>query len=135
MSLNWTAKRKGTRYCSTACGHGCSFSEFLRAKSNARKLVARLKKSLGGKWTSRVWENLGWHYSVTNKELHLEVYDNGSIKPSFVGSFSSFLQISGPWGGNLVKGGTTPESAVKATLCTAKKQLRPVIADYQRLAQ
>jgi hypothetical protein len=92
--------------------------------------VTRLKKSVGGKWTSRVWENLGWHYAVSNKELQLELHDFGGGR-----TFGAFLQVSGPWGGNLVEHGTTPEAAIKTTLRSAKKQLKPMIALYQRLAQ
>lgn len=126
--LSWTPVRSGLRFCSPACGRGCLASENLSACKKAKQLAKRLTETIGGRWSTRVWENLGWHYSVGNTDRHLEVCDNG-------GSFSAFLQISGPWGGNHVEHGSTPEAAIKNLLRTAKKQLKPVMKEYVRLAQ
>ena len=61
--LNWKPVRKGNRYCSPACGRGCTIQEHAKAKADGKKLAARMGKG----WRVRTWENLGWHYSVANK--------------------------------------------------------------------
>ena len=58
--LRRTPIRKGTRYCSPLCGHGCLYSEF----EEVTKKAAALAKKCGVGWESQVWENLGWHYSA-----------------------------------------------------------------------
>lgn len=60
--------RRGRVYCSTACGKGCTFAEYQRAKQHGRALAKRLGKG----WKPRIWENLGWHY--TAKRGPIEVY-------------------------------------------------------------
>ncbi len=59
-SLSWEPIRKGARYCAPACDRGCTWDEHQDAKFAAQRLVKRL----GLPWEARVWENLGWHYSV-----------------------------------------------------------------------
>ena len=52
-------------YCSLGCGSGCTKAEFDTATKKAKTLAAYLNKQ--GKvrsWVPRVWENLGWHWSV-----------------------------------------------------------------------
>lgn len=72
---DWKPVLKGDVYCSLACGGGCKKAEYDRAVEEADKLC----KKLGKNWKTRVWENLGWHWSVqlvsdkTSMEIH--VYD------------------------------------------------------------
>jgi len=40
-------------------------TERQKVKDEAFKVAKRLQQKLGGKWKVNVWENLGWHYSVT----------------------------------------------------------------------
>jgi hypothetical protein len=57
---DWKPRRNRGIYCSPACGGGCTHREFTDATRRAAKLAARL----GDGWKPRVWENLGWHYTV-----------------------------------------------------------------------
>lgn len=60
--LSWKAKRKGDVYCAPACGHNCLWESYQMAKKEARKAA----DILGRGWKVRVWENMGWHWSVFN---------------------------------------------------------------------
>ena len=57
---SWKPIAKGNRYCSSACGYGCTKEMYLRAVREANIC----KKQLGKKWKIHVWENLGWHWRV-----------------------------------------------------------------------
>ncbi len=67
--LSWKPVRHGDTYCSPACGGGCTYAEF----EKATKKAAALAKRLGPNWKPKVWENLGWHYSIVDKENSIEV--------------------------------------------------------------
>lgn len=54
--------RKGKIYCSPRCGAGCTHADYIAAKDAAARLIIRLGKG----WKARVWENLGWHWMVSN---------------------------------------------------------------------
>ena len=69
---SWEAKRRGAIFCSPACGRGCKESEFIAATVAADRLLRALK---GKGWKTRVYENLGWHYSVYND--YVTVYPVG----------------------------------------------------------
>lgn len=67
----WKPIRKGDTYCAPFCGRGCKFSEYVKANRQA----AQCLKLLGGPksgWKIRVWENLGWHWSVGRPGLRVE---------------------------------------------------------------
>lgn len=57
---SWTPVRRGNAYCSPACGGRCTYSAYTHAHERAGQLV----DTLGLGWSPRVWENLGWHWSV-----------------------------------------------------------------------
>lgn len=68
--LSWKAQKKGPIYCAPACGGGCLRSEFEEATKKAEALAKRTGKH----FRARVWENLGWHWSVVagNVTVRLE---------------------------------------------------------------
>lgn len=70
-SLSWKPRRRarGSVYCSPACGGNCLRSDFDRATQDAARLAARL----GPRWTTRVWENLGWYYEVISPGKSIRV--------------------------------------------------------------
>jgi hypothetical protein len=54
------------RYCSHACGHDCTFNDYVKAQKAAKRLAQRL----GRPFKPHVWENMGWHFcaNITNSE-------------------------------------------------------------------
>jgi len=65
VSLSWKAKRKGDVYCAPACGRGCTYEEYMRAKTEAT-MVAR---ELGPHWRPYVWENQNWYWDVRSGDF------------------------------------------------------------------
>lgn len=64
---DWKPRRRGRIYCAPACGGDCTLAEHDKAQRTARR-IARL---LGKGWRVEVWENLGWHWRVTNGPVQL----------------------------------------------------------------
>ena len=60
-------------YCSPFCGFGCKYKDYLDAKNKAQELIKKVK-SIG--WEIDIWENLGWHYAIKNRYMHLHNIDN-----------------------------------------------------------
>lgn len=56
----WVPRRDGERYCSPACGCGCTFAAYEKACTDAQQLA----NQLGPGWTTNIWEGMGWHYNV-----------------------------------------------------------------------
>jgi hypothetical protein len=71
---DWTPVRVGNIYCSPACGAKCTHDAYLRATTSAEKLKERCEKEIGGEWSVRVHENLGWHWSVYHNKTKFEIY-------------------------------------------------------------
>jgi hypothetical protein len=59
-SLSWKARRVGPKFCSPACGGGCTWADH----QEAGKLARALARKMGRGWTTRIWENLGWHHEA-----------------------------------------------------------------------
>lgn len=59
--IDSTPVRRGDIYCSRRCGYKCKHRDFLDAKLDAEVTASML----GPGWIPRVWDNLGWHWSVT----------------------------------------------------------------------
>lgn len=72
MKRSWTPKRRGAIYCSSACGHGCTWAAYIQAVQEASYLATVLNRK-GAGWKPRVWENLGWYYEAYSGNVH--VYD------------------------------------------------------------
>lgn len=127
MKQDWKAVRKGNQYCAPSCGRGCTWREYVAAVDASAHLVKRLRSN-HGPWKARVWENLGWHYSVSNRE-HIDIYPHGGDE------CSAFLQVPGPWGGNLVVHGHNSEKAIVLLLKTAKAELKPLMPLFIKLSR
>lgn len=56
----WTPVRRGKLYCFPACGGGCTWAAYQKAKRDG-ELVARL---LGSNWRARISENCHWFWCV-----------------------------------------------------------------------
>lgn len=74
--LSWTPERWGSRYCSPACGRGCSHEEFLEATALAERMV----QELGPGWSPVVHENLGWHFHARHGTTGVLVYNHGGAR-------------------------------------------------------
>jgi hypothetical protein len=64
--VSWTPRRRGNTYCSSACGHGCTWDEFQDAHRKAKELCERLK---GSGWKPLVFENMGWHWRAVSASI------------------------------------------------------------------
>lgn len=65
--IRWTPILQGRQYCSPACGGRCTHKEYKDAVRKSNKLL----KVMGPEWKARVYENLGWHYSLQRGPITL----------------------------------------------------------------
>jgi len=97
-----------------------------QAEKGAKALLAKMKTK---GWKSRVWENLGWHYSIFNE--HLEIYpvtcDGGEYH-------AMLATCKSPAGGSPAfwhEGGTFKDPNAAAT--AAVKRARRFVNDVQEV--
>ena len=76
MTINkaWKPVHRGKIYCSPRCGGKCTHAAFLKATRDAEALAKRV----GDGWKPRVWENLGWHYSIQKEGCEIYPHINKS---------------------------------------------------------
>lgn len=112
----WEPVRRGTIYCSPACGGGCTHGAWVLATNRANELARRM----GPGWETRVWENLGWHYEVHKGCCHLHVnrYGDNTRYTAYLNSATQF-----------VKSSDSPEAAVVAAAMEAVAHVHTVTAD------
>ncbi len=107
----WKPVRRGRKYCSPACGSGCTHADFLAKKRKAAALV----KALGKGWRQDVWENLGWHYGAKHKELGVMVYSHGAQRYWATTDYDAEIHQHHCEA-------TTPRDAVKAIVKSMKEE-------------
>lgn len=112
-ALTWTPVRDGDRYCSSACGRGCTYAEYRAATERARDLAQKLRG-----WTVDVWENLGWHSEITSPCGRLHVYTEPAQK-----TYMAFLNHKGEGGGRFSGVATTPKEAVRLAVEQGRAEL------------
>lgn len=119
---DWNAVKEGEKYCSPACGHGCTQAEFELATMRGERLAAQLNAIKGGfnDWSFRVWENLGWHYEAfrvlppephrtdTGCSMHEYLDSEGEPRRYWCDSRIAGYQICAD--------GDTPEAALKTVM-------------------
>lgn len=94
---------RGDRYCSPACGRGCTKAEYDAAVAGG----AALARQLGVGWRPQVWEHLGWHHRAISPDGRLKVH------PSAVAdTYVAYLGSKGQSGGRWSEHGKTPQGAV-----------------------
>ena len=108
---SWTPVASGSRYCAPACGHVCTKTEH----DHAVECAELLARALGAGWTTRVWENLGWHYEVRSPCDRLSVHPNSN-------SFTAFLGEPSGIGGRWAESGDTPHEAMGAVIKEARAE-------------
>jgi hypothetical protein len=121
-ALSWNARHLGDRYCSPACGRGCTWAEY----QAARKAAAALVRQLGRGWRAKVWENLGWHYSAESVDGSMTVSSFGSKGGPFSAFFERKVVPFNFSRGNWVAAGATPHAAVEAVIQIAEAEIATI---------
>lgn len=106
--LSWVpVEGPGDRFCSPACGMGCTRFDRDRAEVSASALA----QQLGPGWAPRVWENLGWHFEATaaDGQFAVVVRISGG-RPVF----SATLSRAGGAGQWFASSPESPRAAVRA---------------------
>lgn len=112
----WTAVKLGPRYCSPACGAGCTWLQYTQAVQSAERLAALC----GTGFVPDVWENLGWHYKAVNEKRRIEVYPDG--RDGYQASIG---------GGQFVAKGDSPAEAID----WASRQVADKITELKKLVR
>ncbi len=112
--LSWKPRCRGDIYCAPACGGGCKRCDYELAVSQSRMLAACMGKG----YKARVWENLGWWYSVKSACEKLEIHSEKDGK-----YFTAYLNTTPNNGGRWVCSAKTPQLAVKKVLAAARQEL------------
>lgn len=100
------------RRCAKWCGRGCTQAEYEAARDAGRALA----KSMGRGWRVRVWESLGWHYSVVSRSGMWKVHCNNG------NSFSAIFG-PGPYGGLFAENARTPRAAMRKVVRLAEQHI------------
>lgn len=69
--LSWKPVRRGDKYCSPACGYGCSYKAFTDACTLAKVLLNGMYTQ---GWEIDVWENMGWFYALRHPKLEIGIH-------------------------------------------------------------
>jgi hypothetical protein len=132
MTLSNKAIRTGTIYCAPSCGFKCKWAAYEQAVIDASELA----KSLGDDWEPRVWENLGWHYSVETRDRRVNLHPGGvDVKTGKVGRYTAFLSPEPSSGGRWAESGDTPQEALEAVRAKAQEELDGVKLAMEAIAQ
>lgn len=122
--LSWKPVRRGSRYCSPACGSGCTVQAYEYAVTSASALA----RHLGPGWTPQVWENMGWYWGARSPSGRVQVYPP---HPRAGSQYRAFLGLTKGPGGRWFAQGRTPRSAVRNVVAIAQKEAR-IIEDIVR---
>ena len=104
-------------YCAPWCGRGCTMEEHNLAHQEANALA----ENMGDGWTPRVWENLGWHYSVRSPCDRIRVHPHHH--KGAVYSYCAYLGEKGGIGGKWTASHKNPKKAVERVIKEAQKDL------------
>lgn len=121
-SLSWTPKTVGvgalTKYCSPACGAGCTKKQYEAAKRRGEE--ARQKMRTPDAWTVHIWENMGWYSSLECAGMSVKIEASGKYWCLFT---SGELNGSGEsfWTARATFMYASPQDAVDAQLQLAKE--------------
>lgn len=86
-TTGWTPVKRGDSYCSPRCGCGCTWADYCLAHTRGDELVAQL----GPTWEKRVWENMGWHWSV--KKGVMDIHPRQPIQEGYTIFFNIRPQV------------------------------------------
>ena len=115
--LNWDPVRRGDVYCSSACGGGCTWAAYQKAK---REAEAMCRQWPGFK--PRIWENLGWHWEIVNDD---------SV---FIKHASTHWYFAGV-GLGIIGEGRTPRAALKKAMLKMQSDAQFAMNKFTALRQ
>lgn len=119
--LSWEPALRGKIYCAPACGGGCTKAAHDLATARAKALAA----GMGPGWKARVWENLGWHYSVLSPcgrwKIHPHHGEDHDRRRKT--TYSAFLGDADSPGGTWAEHGDSPRAAMAAVWRVARPQI------------
>lgn len=112
--------KSGDFYCSPACGSDCTWERHERAVAESDLLAL----AMGEGWITRVWENMGWHWSVESPNRYLKVHPSirNHVDSVKLMGFTAFLGSPGV-GGKWAEGGKTPHEAIANVRAKAQAEL------------
>lgn len=121
IPLSWTPQRHAERYCSPACGFGCTWAEYQTAVDDS----AALAKQLGTGWKPHIWENLRWHWEVTLKTMRVGPDINYVLSGKGVlTGYHAYIYSEHPAGGIVWSGhAKTPTDAIAMALTRAHREI------------
>jgi len=132
MSLSWEPKREGDRYCSSACGRGCTWQEYQEAVRKAQELVQELGVD---NWEPHVWENLGWHFEVISKNgwwtIEPYTYRGKSVCEARELYSAGIRAYKGHIGLRWTGHGNTPQEAMEDTMKNAREDYELIKAAFE----
>lgn len=102
--------------CASWCGGGCTQEQFDEATSTAWKLAVEL----GEGWTIRVWENLGWHFSLISPSRTIKV-SGARSRGGYTALISPPGEVYGTTG--LTGRGDAPRAAVENTVALTRERI------------
>jgi hypothetical protein len=111
---------RGEIYCSPSCGGGCTLAAYEKATTTSRDLAAEL----GAGWSPNVWENLGWHCSVTSPCGRVTVHVDKK-------GFTAFLGPDSRSGGKWAESADTAREAIEKVFQTARENLAWLLAPFE----
>jgi hypothetical protein len=111
----FTPVLRGAIYCAPFCGGNCTKV----AHDKAVRDSAKLAKKLGKGWKPRVWENLGWHWSVISPCGRWKIHPPKREGDTYV----AFLGDKDSPGGKWAEHGKTVSAAIINTWRVASADL------------
>lgn len=110
---DWSPRNlPGGIYCSPACGGACSRADHDRANADATALATRM----GDGWGPEVWENLGWHWRITNGAFTM--YEDRD------GKYSAWFDLTGIT--KIIVEAATPKDALGLVRQDARTLIRRI---------
>ncbi len=122
--------RQSRLRCAKWCGSGCTEAQYRAARRLAQATLKKLDNPRG--WKIRVWENGGWHVSLSKGTMTLYVrkYMMGEVEYSTLMNFDKKHPGTGAPELTLRQSFKCPNKAIEAQLKVARKcikAMRPFI--------
>lgn len=122
MTSDWTPRRYKDRYCSPACGLGCTKAAYEHAVKSAAALADRL----GDGWEPVVHENLGWFWSAAKGNAQVSPNERQGKVESYWCSIMTATQFCAT--------AETPEDALGFAIQDARTAAQKIAADCAALS-